>query len=127
MLTGGCHCGALRVRFEPSLPPSELPLRTCTCSFCRKHGSVTAADSDGRLEITIVDVEEAVRYRFGQKTADFLICGRCGVFVAAVIVTASGAVGTLNVNVLEERASLTGPSEIVSYDDETRERRLRRR
>lgn len=88
---------------------------------------VTAGDPEGKVEITIVDADEAVRYRFGARTADFLLCGRCGVYVAAVIATDSGAVCTLNLNVLDERSAFTAEPVSVSYDDETREARLQRR
>lgn len=127
MFSGACHCGSLRVRFEPSGPADELALRACDCTFCRKHAVTTVADPEGRLEITIVDPEEAVRYRFGARTADFLLCGRCGVYVAAVIATSSGAVATLNINVLDRRGEFTQIPVTVSYEDETREQRLRRR
>jgi hypothetical protein len=124
---GSCHCGVLRVRFATSVPPSKLPLRKCTCSFCRKHGATAVTDREGRLEIRIVDPAEAVRYRFGPRTADFLICGRCGVYVAAVLSTSGGAVATLNANVLDDRAAFTQAPEPVSYDDETPQERLMRR
>jgi hypothetical protein len=124
---GGCHCGALKVRFEPVIDPGELPLRKCTCSFCRKHGATTTTAPEGLLEITIAEVEEAVRYRFETRSADYLICGRCGVYVAAVMAVSTGAVATLNVNVLDDRDRFTQAPEPVSYDGESaHERRLRR-
>lgn len=125
--TGGCHCGAIAVRFETDVDPAELPLRQCGCSFCRRHGATTTTDNEGRLAITIIDASEAVRYRFGAKTADFLLCGRCGVYVAAVMSTDAGAVATLNVNVLVERARFLKAPIPVHYTDETpHQRRLRR-
>lgn len=115
------------MRFEPSVAPADLALRRCSCSFCRRHGAVTVTDPDGHLEIRIVDLNEAVRYRFGAKTADFLLCGRCGVYVAAVLAVASGAVATLNVNTLDDRQAFTAQPREVSYDDESLQQRQRRR
>ena len=124
---GGCHCGALRVRFTPARTAEEVPLRQCACSFCRKHGATTATDADGRLHIEVVDLDEAVRYRFGLRTADFLLCGRCGVYVAAVMETEAGAVATLNVNILDDRAAFTAEPTSVDYgEEEAHARRLRR-
>ena len=124
---GGCHCGAIRVQFATAIAPGGLPLRECACSFCRRHGATTATDRDGRLHITLVKVEEAVRYRFGARTADFLLCGTCGVYVAAVMSTEAGAVSTLNVNVLEQRSLFSAEPESVTYADESpHQRRLRR-
>ena len=127
MYAGGCHCGALRVALKTSRPAAELPLRRCACSFCRKHGAITVTDPGGRLEIRIAEVAEAVRYRFGLRTADFLVCGRCGIYVAAVLATEAGAVSTLNVNVLDARDDFAQPPESVSYDEETPHERRRRR
>jgi hypothetical protein len=127
MFAGGCHCGALRVRFEPACAPQHLELRTCACSFCRKHAATTATDPQGLLELTIVDVQEAVRYRFGSRTADYLLCGRCGVYVAAVMTAQAGAVATLNINVLDARDAFTQTPRSVSYEGESpHQRRLRR-
>ena len=124
---GGCHCGALRVRFAPSVPAAQVALRRCGCTFCRRHNATTATDREGRLHIEVVELGEAVRYRFGARTADFLLCGRCGVYVAAVMDSEAGAVATLNVNVLDDRADFTADPESVRYDGESAQhRRLRR-
>mgnify|MGYP002622716780 CR=1 FL=1 len=127
MFAGGCHCGALRVRFEPTCAPEEVELRACDCSFCRKHAAVTATDPHGLLALTIVDLEEAVRYRFGTRTADYLLCGRCGVYVAAVMTAESGAVATLNINVLDAREAFARVPRSVSYEGESASQRRRRR
>jgi hypothetical protein len=124
---GACHCGTFRVALQTSCPAAELALHQCTCTFCRKHGATTVTDRDGRLQIHIVDVGEAVRYRFGPRTADFLVCGRCGVYVAAVLATEAGTVSTLNVNVLDARDAFVQTPAPVDYDDETPQQRRRRR
>lgn len=91
------------------------------------HGATTVADPEGHLRLRIVDVEEAVRYRFGLKTADFLVCGKCGVYVAAVLTSEAGAVATLNVNVLHEREAFSAAPQRVDYEGESsRDRQLRR-
>jgi len=43
------------------------------------------------------DRELLVRYRFGLKTADFLLCKRCGAYVGGQINTAHGAFGIINI------------------------------
>jgi hypothetical protein len=61
------------------------------------------------------------------KTADFLLCGQCGVYVGAVIETDSGAFGIINVHaLLETPGKLAGP-EPISYDDENASDRVSRR
>lgn len=90
------------------------------------HGATTVADRDGHLRLHI-DVDEAVRYRFGLKTADFLVCGKCWMYVAAVLTSEAGAVATLNVDVLDERRACSAEPERVDYDGESpRDRQLRR-
>jgi hypothetical protein len=78
-IDGGCHCG--NIRFAFFRPPWEgtLPARACGCSFCRKHNGAYTSHPQGRIEITIADPDRLERYRFGTRTADFLICRSCGV------------------------------------------------
>jgi hypothetical protein len=78
-IDGGCHCG--NVRFAFFRPPWEgnLPARACGCSFCVKHGGAYTSHPQGRIEYTVADPDRLERYRFGTRTADFLICRTCGV------------------------------------------------
>jgi len=69
--------------------------------FCRAHGASTVSDPNGHLTIRIAEPDSARRYRFGLKTADFLICTRCGVYVAAVLPDPGGAVAIVNANTFE--------------------------
>ena len=82
--TGGCHCGNIHVALRLSKPPKQNPVRTCTCSFCRSHDPRMISDPAGLLEISADDWSLVELYRFGTRTADFLICRRCGVFIAAI-------------------------------------------
>lgn len=123
---GGCHCGNLELRLASDHTPSELGLRTDTCSFCAKHHGRYTSDPRGELHIAVRDATLLQRYRFGTRTADFLICRVCGVFVAAQMPEAALAV--VNVNVLEARELfLANALHIVDLDDESLEQRLARR
>jgi len=65
-------------------------------------------------------------YRFGLRTADFLVCRRCGVYVAAILTTSTGRFATINVNALDKRPVV--PEAVsVSYDGESATERERRR
>lgn len=120
--TGRCRCGAVEVAFETDAPIERWSTRACSCSFCRQHDSVAVTDPRGRL--TIRGGEGALsRHRFGLKTADFVLCSRCGVFVAAVM---DDAYATLNALVLDDAARLPAPTS-VSYDGETSDDRIARR
>jgi hypothetical protein len=124
--SGACHCGNLSVRLDSDKTPFELGLRTDTCSFCAKHHALYTSDPGGALTIAAGDDSRVERYRFGTKTAEFLICRTCGVFVAAYM--AEPPLAVVNVNVLDERAAfLANPLQVADLDGETLADRLARR
>ncbi len=125
-LTGACHCGAIEVVYRTRLPVGKLHVGRCGCSFCRIHGARTSSDSGGSLEISERS-PGATRYRFGLRTADFLLCRGCGAYIAAAIDVDDGAFATLNVNLLAERAAFDPAPPVVDYDGETEADRLARR
>jgi hypothetical protein len=124
--SGACHCKNIELRLESDKTALELGLRTDTCSFCHKHHALYTSDPEGALHITMHDADLVTRYRFGTKTADFLSCKTCGVFLAAYMPEAALAV--INVNALESRAAfLANELKVVDLDAETLEQRLLRR
>lgn len=112
MLAGQCHCGSIRFRFETKRPLSP---RACQCGFCRRHGARTVADPDGAAVLTLD--ADTIRYRFGTGTTDFLICGRCGVYVGATAELGGELYATLNLNAFDD-PRLDLPAAPVSYDGE---------
>jgi hypothetical protein len=109
---GQCHCGAIRVAFETARPLSP---RACQCRFCRRHGARTVTDPAGAA--LLAPGPETLRYRFGTKTADFLICGRCGVYAGALAEIGGRTYATLNLNAFDDpRLDLEGAP--ISYDEE---------
>jgi len=125
--TGGCHCGNLRLELRLSKPPEEMDVRACQCSFCRKHDALSISDPVGRARITVEDKRLLSRYRFGLKIADFYVCARCGVYVAAVCETPAGSRCVVNVQALADRARFSAPPRAVDYEGETITQRLARR
>lgn len=124
---GQCHCGNLELTFETNLEAEQLPLRECACSFCRKHGALSTSDPNGKVKITVHDANLLIRYRFGLKTADFLICKRCGVYLAAVMREGDNAYATVNISTFDSPRRFTQEAVTVSYDGESEaERRARR-
>lgn len=125
-LDGSCHCGALRVRFATSTAPEQTQVRACQCSFCRTHGALSVTDPHGRLTFHAAEARALVRYRFGLKLSDFLICARCGVYVGAFMEDSGRAYGVLNINVLAARDRFGAPVR-MDYEGETIATRLQRR
>jgi hypothetical protein len=125
---GRCHCGNLEVIFESKLSPDRLSVRACSCSFCSRHGAHTTTDPDGSVQIIIHHPDQLIRYRFGLKTADFLVCKQCGVYVAAVFELNDCQYATVNINTFAAPERFTREPARVTYDGETAaERRARRK
>jgi len=124
---GGCHCGAIRLVYESDVPPEEAPLRVCQCDFCRRHGALAVSDPAGRAIIDIRDSEAVQRYRFGSRTADYLVCGRCGVYVAAVMETEGKARAVVIVRALDDAARFSQAGIPADFSGEPSDERLARR
>jgi hypothetical protein len=124
---GGCHCGNLRVQVSLTRPAAEMQVRSCACSFCRSHGTRTVSDPAGRADFRATDWSFVERYRFGSRTADYLLCRRCGVYVGAVCETPVGRRAVINTRCLDDRATFVQEAMHPDYDGEAVEERLNRR
>lgn len=77
-ITGSCHCGNISFGLDWQPDPKVLPARACDCSFCVKHGGVWTSNPQGRLRVEVKNPSKVSHYEFGTRTANFLICARCG-------------------------------------------------
>ena len=105
-LSGGCHCGQLRLRFSTTLDPASIVPRACDCSFCEKHGAAYVSDPAGQLSITMPNSEALHRYRQGSNTADFLLCAQCGVLVAVAFEQDTRLYAAVNARSLDQPTGL---------------------
>jgi hypothetical protein len=119
---GACHCGVVHAAYETDQP---VRLRQDGCSFCSSRGVKSASDPEGRLQLTAR--KHLTRYRFGHKTADFLICPECGTYVATHMESPHGSIGVINVVGLNITELKNLPATLTSLEDETTEERLQRR
>ena len=113
LLTGGCHCGDVKIAFGTVKNPGDLIPRVCDCSFCSKHGASYISDPGGSLSIQAKGLDTLVEYRHGAEIARFLMCRSCGVLIAVVFDDDSGSYGTLNLRCLEDAVEF-GPPQVVS-------------
>lgn len=127
LLTGACHCGAIQYTYATALPAGRWPVTLCQCSFCRSHNARMTADPHGEAQFDFRHPEFLRRYRFGLRTADYLVCRECGVFVAAVMITGRGALASINVNTLQEPPAGVPPGKPVQHEGESAEARRARR
>lgn len=75
MLSGSCHCGA--VRFQVSGDIAELT--TCDCSLCVKKNALMAKVHESALAITAG--EDALSlYQWNTRRAKHYFCSRCGIY-----------------------------------------------
>jgi hypothetical protein len=119
---GACHCGVVRAEYETNAP---VRLRADGCSFCSSRGVKSASDPEGRLALTAT--KKLTRYRFGHKTADFLICPDCGTYVATHMEGPRGPIGVINVVGLQINELKHLPATLTSLEGESVEERTARR
>jgi hypothetical protein len=124
---GGCHCGNVSLRFETEIAPSAFSVRSCGCSFCQRHGTRTVADANGRIQVAVYDLQKLNRYRFGLRTADFLVCRDCGVYLGAAYHEAGASWVLVNTRVLVARDEFGQDATPTNHDSETEPARRARR
>lgn len=124
---GRCHCGAIGFAYETEAAASNWSVRACQCAFCRAHAALSTSDPRGTLRFTAAESEQLKRYRFALRTADFLLCRNCGVYVGAVIETEQGRFGIINTRALAATPPDIADVAPVSYDDEREAGRISRR
>jgi hypothetical protein len=70
MLTGSCHCGAVRIE----VPRRPRSLTSCNCSICRRYGALWAYYKASGVKIRgPID-----HYVWGDRTLGFGRCRTCG-------------------------------------------------
>ena len=126
MIHGGrCHCAAIGYDFSTELAPSAWPIRACQCSFCRAHAALSTSDPRGSLVFHAHEPDQLERYRFGLRTADFLLCRRCGVYIGAQIDSERGSFGIVNTRALTSALELVATP--MTYEGEDILQRTQRR
>lgn len=73
MLTGTCHCGAIRI----DVPHPPQSLIDCNCSICRRNGALWALYVAGTVRVT-GHPEHTTAYIWGAKTIKTMRCSSCG-------------------------------------------------
>jgi hypothetical protein len=73
MLTGTCHCGAIRIE----IPRAPATLTNCNCSICRRYGALWAYFDEEDVRVT-AEPAAIDAYSWGDKSLRFVRCGNCG-------------------------------------------------
>ena len=124
---GRCHCGAIAYGYATAVAPEDWSIRACQCAFCRAHDALSTSDPLGEIRFTAADATQLQRYQFALRTADFLLCRNCGVYIGAVIETSAGRFGIINTHTLVPVPEDIAGTEPISYDGEDTSGRVARR
>jgi hypothetical protein len=73
MLTGTCHCGALRIE----VPRKPRTLTDCNCSVCRRYGTLWAYYKASAVRV-VGPARAKSTYSWGRKHLRFVRCSTCG-------------------------------------------------
>ena len=76
MITGTCHCGAVRVE----LPRKPRSVTNCNCSICRRYGTLWAYYKAAEVHI-VAPPDTTDAYSWGRKSQRFVRCSTCGCIV----------------------------------------------
>jgi hypothetical protein len=124
---GNCHCRNISFTLTWDPDPAEIPVRACTCSFCTKHGNVWTSNPKGALRIAIAQREQVGRYTFETRTAEFLVCSRCGIVPVAASRIDGNVYAVVNANTFAGIDPSLLRRSSVSFDGEAETSRLDRR
>lgn len=100
-LSGGCHCGNIRIEVELPRTAGTYNPRACDCDFCRKHRAAYVSDPQGSLRILVSRESDCGRYAQGSGQAELLLCRNCGVLVAPLYRDAGRLYAAVNANAVE--------------------------
>ena len=124
---GTCFCGSIGYEYETAVSAADWSIRACQCAFCRAHDALSTSDPAGTLKIQASNPDNLQRYRFAMRTADFLLCRECGVYVGAVIKTDQGHFGIINTHSLAATPADIADVAPITYDSEDKQGRVGRR
>jgi len=126
ILSGECHCGNIIFDLHTDREASELVPRECSCGLCLKHRASWISDPQGEVHVHYKNRDHVSSYRFGHKTADFIICARCGVLMIAYCEIEGRGRAVLNTRSMPENL-FTAPPVTTNFDGEDISARLARR
>lgn len=126
-ITGSCHCGNISFGLDWQPEPGKIPARACDCSFCQKHGGVWTSNPRGRLRVEVKNPSKVSHYEFGTRTANFLICARCGAVPVVTSEIDGNTYAVVSVNSFDNVPPQMLDHAAVTFEGESEASRLARR
>ena len=102
IVSGGCHCRA--VRFEAEVP-GEVEVLDCNCSICSATGFRHLIVPHARFRL-LSGEERLTSYRFGTGAANHLFCSICGI-KSFYQPRSHPEAWSVNMNTLDDASALT--------------------
>ena len=126
-IDGKCHCGNITYHFYWPGDEKEIPVRSCSCSFCVKRGGTYTSHRAAKLEAVIHNPSLLSLYQFGTRTAEFYVCAQCGSVPFVTSRIDGDLYAVVNVNTLEGVDPSVFVGAMSNFDGESKETRLERR
>jgi hypothetical protein len=127
LIRGKCHCGTISFSLAWEPDPTEIPARACGCSFCVKHGGLWTSKPNAILKVKVQDSALVSKYAFGTRTAEFHVCGRCGIVPVVTSRIDGHLYALVSVNALEGVDPALLRRSPANFDGEGTNDRLARR
>jgi hypothetical protein len=109
-----------------NLTNEQIPMRICSCPFCRKIGAVYSSDPNGQLTIRIKNEKAVEKRRFATKTSQFTFCSDCGVMPFILCTIDGKDYAVINLRCCDDMENFSR-AQTHHFSDETIEERLKRR
>jgi len=126
-IDASCHCGNIRFDLQWPIDAEEIAVRSCGCFFCVKHAGAWTSNRNSILTVKISDPSSISKYQFGTKSADFYVCGVCGVVPLVVSDIEGTLYAVVNVNTFANLGKLKTSTTSTDFDGEETGSRLERR
>lgn len=127
IIVGSCHCTNIRYSLHWPDSATEIPVRECGCTFCRKHGGAWTSSRDSALKATIKDQSLVSEYQLGTATAIFHVCSNCGVVPFVTSRIDDNLYAVVNTNTFDDTGEFTFSRSSADFDGEDVGDRLERR
>lgn len=123
---GQCACGGVKIVYHCAEELSRQTARSCQCEFCVPQAALYLSTPGAKLEVSVRDRRWLYAHRFGTASADFMHCARCNTLTHVQSRIDGDVYALVCANILDAECSPEAV-ELVSYEGETLEERLRRR
>lgn len=126
IIKGDCVCGNISYEMHTNLTNEQIPMRICSCPFCRRIGAVYSSDPNGKIIIRIKNEKAVEKRQFATKTSQFIFCSECGVMPLIICPIEGKDYAVINLRCCDDIEDLSR-AQTHHFSGETLEERVNRR